>query len=102
MYDQMTRKWKILPNIVINTQNHTLATTVTQFSYFVVVYPSKVSFSAPSTHTLGATTFLSNPSATLKQEVKKATQSTSASDTNGTYKHKNPVVRKSCLLFICW
>lgn len=38
MYEQSSKKWILLPNSIVNIQNHTLATTVKQFSYFVVVY----------------------------------------------------------------
>ncbi len=42
MYNPTTKRWNFLTSpMVVNMQNHTIATTVTSFSYFTVGYPRK-------------------------------------------------------------
>ena len=93
-YDITAKKWIRLPNIVVNTQKHTLATTVKQFSYFAVVYPARLNTTEIITRVKGAST-------TNEKKVTELNTKQSQTIHHVGLKQSSPS-KKSCFLFACW
>lgn len=99
MYNKKINHWQIISNAIVNLQNHTLASTTTEFSYFAVVYPqqSPLLLTVPSKNNLlDNKTNMQSSALTPAQPIK-----------NTVLKEKVPVLtnsipQKHCFLFVCF
>lgn len=100
-FNTVTNRWQLVPHsVVVNKQNQTVATTVSSFGYFVVVYPSG-SITTSQTNSVLGTAILKQSSTNIPNIQTKTIPQKSA-----------PIVKKvktspktttnHCFLFFCW
>lgn len=93
-YNPDTKKWDILPHIVFDPVDHTIATTIKKFTYFVVVSPANKTQKLTTKRVLAASA--------QNTVIPSLSQSQTINKTKQNLQQKKNFHKKTCILFFCF